>query len=105
MGLFNRVNSVVLMDKNFTDKVYDVVKNIPRGSVLTYKEVAQRIGAPKAYRAVGNALNKNHDPKIPCHRVIKSNGSIGGYNRGFNKKRALLKEERYMGLWDLNRIN
>ncbi len=79
----------------FQQKVYNVVKRIPRGEVLTYKEVAKLAGSPRAARAVGNALNKNYDSAIPCHRVIKSNGSIGGYNRGAKLKMALLKKEHY----------
>jgi O-6-methylguanine DNA methyltransferase len=77
----------------FTEKVYAVVKTIPKGSVLTYKQVAQKTGNPKAYRAVGNILNKNYDPKIPCHRVIRSDGRTGGYNRGEKVKAKRLKEE------------
>ena len=77
----------------FRKKVYDVVKKIPRGKILSYKLVAKLAGKPKAWRAVGNILNKNRDKKIPCHRVIKSNGKIGGYNRGIKKKIALLKRE------------
>ncbi len=79
--------------KSFTEKVYGVVKKIPKGKVLTYKEVAKRAGNAKASRAVGNILNKNHNPKIPCHRVIRSDGKVGGYNRGSNKKLKLLKSE------------
>ena len=60
---------------------------------MTYKEVARLAGRPKAYRAVGNILNKNHDPAIPCHRVIRSDGKTGGYNRGTANKRELLKKE------------
>jgi len=78
---------------SFAQKVYEVVKKIPRGKVLTYKEVAKLAGSPRAYRGVGNILNKNHDPKIPCHRVIRSDGKIGGYNRGANRKKQLLKSE------------
>ncbi|MDO8424166.1 MAG: MGMT family protein, partial [bacterium] len=75
------------------EKVYAVVRKIPKGKVLTYKEVARRAGKPKAYRAVGNILNKNTDMKVPCHRVIRSDGKTGGYNRGFSlKKKILLKE-------------
>lgn len=74
-------------------KVYDVVKKIPKGRVLTYKKVAKLAGRPRAWRAVGNILNKNHDPKIPCHRVIRSDGKTGGYNRGTNKKKYLLCKE------------
>ncbi len=81
--------------KSFTEKVYEVVKKIPKGKVLTYKEVARRAGNVKASRAVGNILNKNHDPKIPCHRVIRSDGKLGGYNRGVNQKKIILKGEGY----------
>lgn len=80
----------------FSEKVIRVVSNIPRGSVLTYKQVAVRAGHPQACRAVGNILNKNYDPDVPCHRVIKSNGSLGGYNRGESRKRNLLKKENYL---------
>lgn len=78
---------------SFTRKVYWIVKKIPKGKVLTYKEVARRAGKPKAYRAVGNILNKNYDPRIPCHRVIRSDGKIGGYNRGVVNKIKILKKE------------
>ena len=60
---------------------------------MTYKKVAKLAGRPKAWRAVGNILNRNQNPKIPCHRVIKSDGRVGGYNYGERKKIALLKEE------------
>jgi len=78
---------------SFQKRVYEIVKKIPRGKFLTYKKVAQLAGLPRAWRAVGNVLNKNRDPKIPCHRVIKANGNIGGYRRGTKKKTALLKKE------------
>ena len=77
----------------FQEKVYAVVKKIPKGKVLTYKEVARRVGKPKAYRAVGNILNKNIDQKVPCHRVIRSDGKVGGYNRGERLKREKLNDE------------
>ena len=78
----------------FRDKVLNIVKVIPRGKVLTYKEVAKLAGSPRAFRAVGNVLNKNPDPKnIPCHRVIKSNGQAGGYKYGTKQKLSLLKRE------------
>jgi len=77
----------------FKEKVFEVVKRIPRGEVITYKEVARSVGRPGAARAVGNALNKNKNPKIPCHRVIRSDGKIGGYNRGQKLKITLLKKE------------
>lgn len=78
----------------FQKKVYEVVSKIPKGKVLTYKEVASLAGSPRAYRAVGNALNKNYDPNIPCHRVIKSNGDLGGYNRGEKLKKKILESEQ-----------
>lgn len=84
------------MKKTFTDKVRDVVRKIPRGKVLTYAEVARRAGSPRASQAVGNVLHGNHDPKIPCHRVIRSDGKLGGYNRGASNKRKLLREEGYL---------
>lgn len=77
----------------FKKKILDIVKKIPRGKVLSYKDVAKLAGKPKAWRAVGNILNKNLNLKIPCHRVIRSDGKIGGYNRGIKKKIALLKRE------------
>ena len=80
----------------FTDKVYAVVREIPEGEVLTYKQVAKKAGSPGAYRAVGNILNKNFDLKIPCHRVIRSNGTLGGYNRGEEAKIKILKKEKYL---------
>ncbi len=79
--------------KTFTEKVYAVVKKIPKGKVLTYKEVAGLAGSPGAFRAVGNILNKNYDPDIPCHRVVRSDGKIGGYNRGAANKIKILKKE------------
>lgn len=85
----------------FREKVLKIVAQIPKGKILTYKEVARRAGRPKAYRAVGNILNKNYDSQIPCHRVIRSDGKIGGYNHGIKKKKLLLKKEGVK----LNKIN
>ncbi len=79
--------------KTFTELVYDVVRKIPKGKTLTYKEVAQKIGKPHAYRAVGNALNKNRNKDVPCHRVIKANGDTGGYAWGGEKKKIILRKE------------
>lgn len=81
------------MKSDFKEKVFRVVKNIPQGRILTYKEVAAKAGRPKAWRVVGNILNRNYDPRIPCHRVIRSDGEIGGYNRGAEKKSELLRKE------------
>lgn len=79
---------------SFSEQVFEIVRKIPRGEFLTYKEVAKLVGRPRAYRAVGNILNKNPDLKtIPCHRVIRSNGKVGGYRYGTKRKIALLKKE------------
>lgn len=78
----------------FQNKVYEIVKKIPRGKVMTYKEIAKAVNRPRAYRAVGNALNKNIDPTVPCHRVIRSSGKIGGFKKGTKKKVKLLKNEK-----------
>jgi methylated-DNA-[protein]-cysteine S-methyltransferase len=80
----------------FEDRVHAVVKKIPKGSVLTYKEVARKAGNPLASRAVGNILKKNFDKTIPCHRVIRSDGKLGGYNRGEKNKILILKKEGYL---------
>lgn len=84
------------MVNNFKEKVFAVVAKIPRGKVLSYKEVAKLAGRPYAFRAVGNILSKNKDSKIPCHRVIRSDGKIGGYNGNLGEKRKLLFEEGYL---------
>jgi methylated-DNA-[protein]-cysteine S-methyltransferase len=78
---------------SFKTAVFSVVRRIKKGSVLTYKQVAEQAGFPQAYRAVGNLLNTNHDPMIPCHRVIRSDGKTGGYNRGAGRKKQMLKKE------------
>lgn len=78
---------------SFQKKIYEVVGKIPKGKVLTYKEVASLAGHPKTWRTVGNILNKNRDPKIPCHRVIRGDRKIGGFNRKIKKKVYLLKKE------------
>lgn len=77
----------------FRKKIYEIAGRIPRGRVLTYKQVAALAGRPKAYRAVGNILNKNRDPKVFCHRVIRSDGRVGGFNRGSRAKMKKLMEE------------
>ena len=79
---------------SFTKAVYQIVKDIPKGETLSYKEVAIRAGSPNAYRAVGSLLKYNYDPTIPCHRVIKSNGDYGDFNRGKQLKKELLEQEK-----------
>jgi len=76
------------------EKVYGLLKRIPSGKVTTYKALAAAVGNPKASRAVGNILNKNPDLiKVPCHRVVRSDGSVGGYVLGTTQKIKLLWRE------------
>jgi len=78
-------------------KVYEAILRIPRGQVRTYAQVARMIGRPKAARAVGQALKRNRwAPEIPCHRVVASNGKLGGYSAagGLAAKRKLLLREK-----------
>ena len=78
---------------DFNEKCYELLKKIPKGKVTTYKEIAKALKT-KAYRAVGSAMNKNPNPiEVPCHRVVKTDGSIGGYAYGVERKISLLKEE------------
>tara|TARA_B100001250_G_C19623204_1_gene710353 strand:+ start:48 stop:329 length:282 start_codon:yes stop_codon:yes gene_type:complete len=81
----------------FQNKIWNYLKKIPKGQVRTYLQVAKAIGKPKAFRAVANAVGKNPYPiKIPCHRVIRSDGSLGGYSGkgGIKEKRRLLLSEK-----------
>ena len=81
------------MPTKFQDKVYEICRRIQKGKVTTYKAIAEAIGT-KAYRAVGTALNKNpYAPRVPCHRVINSDGSLGGFATGIKEKIKLLKKE------------
>lgn len=79
----------------FRDRVVAAVKQIPRGKTMSYKEVAARAGHPGAARAVGSIMAANQDKSVPCHRVIRSDGKIGGYNglQGTKDKTALLRKE------------
>ena len=85
-----------LIGTKFQQRVWSYLRTIPRGSVKTYSQVAKGIGKPLAVRAVANAIGKNpYAPKIPCHRVIRSDGSLGGYSGkgGLKTKKLLLKKE------------
>ncbi len=82
------------MMPDFQEEVLEATSEIPEGRVTTYKKLAEAVGKPKSYRGVGNILA--HNPryeKVPCHRVVKSNGDIGGFIEGQEKKEALLREE------------
>ncbi|HAX61513.1 MAG TPA: 6-O-methylguanine DNA methyltransferase [Elusimicrobia bacterium] len=81
----------------FYKKVWLECLKIKKGHLSAYSEIARRLGKPNAARAVGNALAKNpFAPDVPCHRVIRKNGGLGGYSGGVNKKIKLLKEEKLM---------
>jgi methylated-DNA-[protein]-cysteine S-methyltransferase len=78
----------------FERMVLEVIKKIPPGRVATYEAVAKAISKPRAARAVGNALHKNpYSPQVPCHRVVRNNGQLGGFASGPGKKIELLKKE------------
>lgn len=79
--------------QSFREAVLSIVAGIPRGETLTYAEVARRAGSRRASRAVGSILRMNFDPRVPCHRVIRSDGGLGRYNRGDAEKERLLREE------------
>ena len=90
---------MILKGTKFQVKVWKYLKSIPKGKVKTYKEVAIAINMPKAARAVANACAKNpYAPNIPCHRVIRSNGSLGGFSApgGTKAKKNLLKKEGFL---------
>ncbi len=79
--------------ESFNERCYALLRKVPRGKVTTYKDLAEAMKT-KAYRAVGNAMNKNpYAPQVPCHRVIKSNGEVGGFAFGTEKKTRMLKSE------------
>ena len=87
-----------LKGTQFQLKVWSYLKKIPKGKLKTYAQVAKAIGKPKAVRAVANAIGKNPFPlKIPCHRVIRSDGKLGGYSAkgGIKTKKKLLKNEGF----------
>ena len=79
---------------SFQFQCYEALKKIPPGKVISYSGLAKMIGQPLAYRAVGSAMNKNpFAPKVPCHRVVKSNGDLGGFADDINLKIKRLQEE------------
>jgi len=81
-------------NSDFTNKVHAIVKNIPHGTTLSYSEVAAKAGNPNAARAVARIMASNFNPDIPCHRVIRKDGTLGGYNRGGEAmKRVILSNE------------
>ena len=90
---------MILKGTKFQLKVWNYLRKIPKGQVKTYKQVADAINKPKAARAVANACAKNpYAPKVPCHRVIRSDGSLGGFSSpgGTKTKKKLLKKEGFL---------
>lgn len=80
-------------NQNFNERCYKILRKVPAGSVTTYGDLARQMGT-KAFRAVGRAMNKNpYAPEVPCHRVVCSDGKLGGYAFGTLKKTAILKRE------------
>ena len=83
----------VVKGMSFNQRVWAVCARVPRGKVTTYAAIARKLGT-QAYRAVGNAMNKNpYAPKVPCHRVVGSDGSLTGFAGGLEKKKRLLRAE------------
>ena len=81
------------MVKDFNYKCYELLKKVPSGKVVTYKEIARKLGT-KSYRAVGNAMHRNMDLiNVHCYKVVKSNGEVGGYSKGVEKKIQLLRKD------------
>ena len=81
------------MKQTFSSRCYKLLSKVPKGKVTTYRELARALGS-KAYRAVGQAMGANPNaPKVPCHRVVRTDGSLGGYAYGLKKKISLLKSE------------
>ena len=74
---------------SFSERVYAIVAKVPIGKVMTYKQVAAKAGSPNAARAVGNLMKNNYNPKIPCHRVVRSDGKIDNYNRGGSERKMV----------------
>ncbi len=82
------------VNTDFKEKILSIVRDIKKGNVLTYKSVAEKANRPLAMRAVGTIMKNNYDPTVPCHRVVRSDGKIGDYNRGGSEaKIKLLKSE------------
>jgi methylated-DNA-[protein]-cysteine S-methyltransferase len=82
-----------LLKQSFNERCYKVLLKVPKGKVTTYKAIAKKLNS-KAYRAVGNAMNKNpYAPEVPCHRVVKSNEEVGGFASGPKKKIEMLRKE------------
>lgn len=79
--------------RSFSERCYDILRTVPKGKVVTYADLAHALGC-RAYRAVGHAMARNpYIPEVPCHRVVRSDGDLGGYMGGIEKKKKLLAQE------------
>lgn len=88
-----------MQNNSFADQVRNAVRQIPKGETRSYRDVAKSAGSPRAARAVGIIMRKNYDPSVPCHRVIRSDGTLGEYNRGGSTaKKRLLRAEGVAGI-------
>ena len=90
--VWHYIEENLLYTSDFARRVYALTRLVPKGRVTTYKDIAKALGI-SGYRAVGNALNKNCFSTVPCHRVVRSDGTIGGFSRGSSKKAELLRKE------------
>jgi methylated-DNA-[protein]-cysteine S-methyltransferase len=91
---FTSSSDFIMSSQSIEDKVYDMLLKIPAGKVTTYGDIAKALGQPNSSRLIGQILHNNPTPvAVPCHRVVRSNGKIGGYAYGIRKKRKLLEEE------------
>ena len=79
-----------MQQSSFANRVRDAVRQIPKGETRSYGQVANAIGYPGAARAVGTVMKNNYDPSVPCHRVIRSDGTVGEYNRGGEAQKLML---------------
>lgn len=94
---FKPTKAQKVFETPFAKKVYAVVAKIPKGTTMTYGEVARKAGKPGAARAVGTIMSHNYRPGIPCHRVVRADGRVGDYNRGGALRKAeLLREEGFL---------
>ena len=92
---FKPEKAAKVFETPFAKKVYAIVAKIPKGKTMAYGEVAIKAGRPGAARAVGSIMSHNYRPEIPCHRVVRSDGRVGEYNRGGpEQKKKLLAFER-----------
>jgi methylated-DNA-[protein]-cysteine S-methyltransferase len=85
--------SEIIKSSSFRSKVLEIVSKIPKGKIMTYKQVAILAGNPLASRAVGAIMNKNRSPQVPCHRIVSSDGWLRGFAWGLNKKKEILQQE------------